>query len=79
MTPLQLMDYIQKHCIDVRLMEYYVKLDRVILSYTLNGTKYSMQFENISDITTHQQAESIVQMIQANIEYHMKEQEQEKE
>ena len=68
---------IHKACTDISYhTEYNSAHDSLQITYTIKGTRYSMNFLDISDINTTKGAQQFVQMIRSNIDYHIAEQEQ---
>lgn len=47
--------------------------DSITFRYTVGGTPYTMQFENITGIKTEKEAKLLIDVIKSNIQYHINE------
>ena len=60
-------------------IDYKESSDTLTFTYTVGANRYTMNFTGVTDIKTRKQLDALIQVIQSNIAYHEKEQEQEKE
>ena len=61
------------------LIDYIEETDTLIFKYIIGATPYTMEFKGITDIKTKKELNNFINVIQSDIAYHQKEQEQEKE
>ncbi len=76
MNEIYLMNLLHKVCSNISyIIECDTLLDTFIFTYTIAGKKYTINIGNICDIKTDKEAQDLVTMIRENINYHLREQE----
>ena len=73
MTPIKILAMLDKHIKISYTANLSSDMDTIIFTYTIGGTPYTMQFENISAIKTEQEAKFMIDVIKSNIQYHINE------
>ena len=73
MTPIKILAMLDKYIKISYTANLSVDSDTILFRYTIGGTPYTMQFENISAIKTEQEAKFMIDVIKSNIQYHINE------
>ncbi len=73
MTPIKILAMLDKHIKISYTADVSSDNDTIIFKYTIGGTPYTMQFENITSIKTEQEAKFLIDVIKSNIQYHINE------
>lgn len=73
MTPIKILAMLDKHIKISYTANLASDMDTIIFQYTIGGTPYTMQFENITAIKTEQEAKFLIDVIKSNIQFHINE------
>ena len=75
MTPIKILAMLDKHIKISYTANLSADTETITFTYTIGGTPYTMQFENISAIKTEQEVKFLIDVIKSNIQYHINEME----